>query len=102
MRNNFLLFYMSGGLLFLMSYLLLFLFFEDKLKNDSELIDAFCRDVLDKENKLEQYRQNSFKIFIFMFIPILNYAVSIFFILIMVFWNKVRKVLIDDNSEGEE
>ena len=57
MKNNFLLFYISGGFLYLIIYLLIGLFFKDKLKNDTELMSAFCRDVLDKENKFEQYQQ---------------------------------------------
>lgn len=99
MKNNFLLFYMFGGFLYLMTFLLLGLFLKDKLENDAELMDAFCRDVLDKENKFEQYSQNGFKVLMVMFIPILNYIVSIFYILIMIFWDKAKKILINDDRE---
>lgn len=101
MKDNFLLFYMSRGFLYLTTYLLFYLFLENKLKNDTELMSVFCRDVLDKENKSKQYLQDGFKPLIVMFIPILNYIVSIFYMLVMVFWDKARKVLIDE-IEGEK
>lgn len=101
MKDNFLFFYISGGILYLMTYLLLGLFLKDKIGNDPELMSAFCRDVLDKEDKLEQYSQNEFKLLIVMFIPILNYIISIFYMLVMVFWNKARKILIDDDKGKE-